>query len=156
MRASFPAGALRNVIAACLIAMATQTVRAQPDRILGDVTIVAEPGCASIHVGFEIPVVYLRHFPYEASEMLLVFVRPLGMGPRDLGRRLQRETALLPTGEFTSLRDIVFEGDAPDQPYLSVLFTQPLTYVVRQGRDYRSIVIHVPTAGDPESCPSDR
>lgn len=145
----------RIVLAAIMILLG-QPTRAQWDPVVGDVRITTAPGCATIRIGFEIPIVYLRHFPYESGETLLVMVRPVGGNPRNLEPELPRQTASIPPSEFTALRDIVFEGDAPGGPYLSILFTQELSYVVRQGRDYRSIVVYVASPGASAPCPPDR
>lgn len=142
------------VLAAALFLLA-QPARSQWDPVLGDVTIDETPTCTTIRIGFQMPMLYLRHFPYEAGETLLVFVRPLGGGPRSMEWQLPRETALLPHSEFKALRDIVLEGDAPGGPYLEFLFTHKLSYEVRQGRDYRSIVVYVPSPGATEPCPPD-
>lgn len=143
------------VLAACIFLL-VQPARSQWEPVLGDVTINTAPACTTIRIGFQIPVLYLRHFPYESGETLLVFVKPLGSSPRDMEPQLPRETALIPPGKFHALRDIVLEGDAPGGPYLEILFTQKLSYEVRQGRDYRSIEIYLPSPGASESCPPDR
>lgn len=151
----WPAIAVRIVLAAILIPLG-QSARAQRDHVLGDVAITEAPGCTTISIGFEIPVIYLTHFPYESGETLLVMLRPIGSSPRNQEPELPRETALIPPSNFTALRDIVLEGDAPGGPYLSILFTQALSYAVGQGRDYRSIVIHVRSLGASEPCPPER
>ncbi len=143
------------VLTAFLIPLG-QPARAQWDHVLGDVAIAEAPGCTTIRIGFEIPVIYLRHFPYGSGETLLVMLRPVGSNPRLQEPELPRETALIPPSNFTALRDIVLEGDAPGGPYLSILFTHKLSYEVSQGRDYRSIVVHVPSPGASEPCPPER
>lgn len=142
-------------LAAILILLGPPT-RAQWDPVLGDVTITGTAGCTAIQIGFEMPVIYLRHFPYESGESLLVMVRPAGSRPRNLESDLPRETALIPPSSFTALREIMLEGDAPGGPYLSILFTHEVSFSVRQGRDYRSIVVYVPSPGASEPCPPDR
>lgn len=146
---------VRLILAGFLI-LPGQPAWSQQDPVLGDVTIATTPGCTTIRVAFDIPIAYLRHFPYESGETLLVFVWPLGRDPRNPDSQLPRETALIPPSKFTALRDIVLEGDAPGGPYLSIVFTHKLAYEVRQGRDYRSIVVYVPSPGASESCPPDR
>ena len=142
-------------LAAILILLGSPT-RAQWDPVLNDVTITETAGCTTIQIGFEIPVIYLRHFPYQSGEMLLVMLRPMGSNPRNPDPELTRETALIPPSGFTALRDIVLEGDAPGGPYLTILFTHELSYEVRQGRDYRSIVVYVSSPGASEPCPPER
>lgn len=146
---------LRLVVAVILLLLA-QPARAQGDPILGDVSIITTPECTTIRIGFQIPILYLRHFPYESGETLLVFVRPMGGSPRDAGWQLPWETALLPPSEFKMLRDIVLEGDAPGGPYLEIFFTRELAYEVRQDRNYRGIVVYIPSPGASEPCPLDR
>lgn len=147
--------AARFFLAAIMILLG-QPTRAQWDPVVGDVAITTAPGCATIRIAFEIPVIYLRHFPHESGETLLVFVRPVGSNPRNPELGLPRQTASIPPSEFAALRDIVFEGDAPGGPYLSILFTHELSYEVSQGRDYRSIVVHVRSPGASAPCPTER
>lgn len=147
--------AARVGLAAILILLGPST-RAQWDPVLSDVTITETAGCTAIQIGFEMPVIYLRHFPYQSGEALLVMLRPVGSNPRNPEPELRRETASIPPSEFTALRDIVLEGDAPGGPYISILFTHELFYEVRQGRDYRSIVVYVSSPGASEPCPPDR
>lgn len=142
-------------LAAILILLGSPS-RAQWDPVISDVAITESAGCTAIQIGFEIPVIYLRHFPYQSGEMLLVMLRPIGSNPRNPGPELRRETASIPPSGFTALRDIVLEGDAPGGPYLTILFTHELSYEVRQGRDYRSIVVYVSPSGASEPCPPER
>jgi len=151
MSRPLPAIAARFALAAILIPLGQPTL-AQWDPVLSGVTITEEPGCTTIHIGFEIPVIYLNHFPYDSGENLLVMVRPVGSNRRNPEPELPRETASIPPSNFTELRDIVLEGDAPGGPYLSILFTHEVSYAVRQGRDYRSIDIYVTSPGASEPC----
>lgn len=127
---------------------------AQWQPMLGDVDIATEGGCTAIRIGFAVPTVYLDHFPSRSGETLIVFVRPLGLDPRDEDTGLTRETALVPRGAFPALRGIEFEGGGPGRAYLTILFAGEMTYEVQQGRDYRSIVIHVFKDGA-SPCPRD-
>ena len=147
--------AVRMIFATVLVLTATQPARAELDRILGEVTIATSPGCTSIRIGFDVPILYLRHFPYESGETLLVFVRPLGSGPQGPAIAFQRETASIPPSEFTGLSEIMFEGDAPAGAYLSITFTRRLSFDVRQGRDYRSIDVFVSDPGASQPCQPD-
>jgi len=155
MRSPHNKHAVRIVFATVLVLMAFQPARAEQDRILGDVTIATSPDCTNIRIGFGVPILYLRHFPYESGETLLVFVRALGIAPHDTEMGFQRETALIPPSEFTEISDIQFEGDAPAGAYLAVTFARRLSFDVRQGRDYRSIDIFVQDPGASQPCPPD-
>jgi len=155
MTRPLPAIAARFVLAAILILLGHST-QAQRDPVLSGVTITEEPGCTTIQIGFEVPIIYLSHFPYMSGDNLVVMVRPVGSNPRNPEPVLPRETASIPPSGFTELRDIVLEGDAPGGPYLSILFAHELSYAVGQGRDYRSIVVHVSSPGASEPCPLER
>jgi len=155
MTRPLPAIAARFVLAAILIPLG-QPTRAQWDPVLAGVTIAETPGCTTIRIGFEVPIIYLSHFPYESGDNLVVMVRPVGSNRRTPEPELPRETASIPPSSFTALRDIVLEGDAPGGPYLSILFTHEVSYAVRQGRDYRSIDIFVSSPGASQPCPPER
>lgn len=158
MRHSRVSQAVRFLGATLLIMAAVLPARAQPlqDRILGDVEAIETDGCIALSVGFNIPIVYLRHFPAEAGEELLIFVWPVGVSPGDMDTILQREWAPPPPATRPTLLDIEFEGDAPGGPYLSLRFTQRIPFHVRQGRDNRSIDVFIPNAASSEPCAPDR
>lgn len=158
MRHSRGSQAVRFLGATLLFMAAVVPARAQSlqDRILGEVDASETNGCIALSVGFNIPIVYLRHFPAEAGEELLIFVWPVGVGPGDMDTMLQREWAPPPPATRPTLLDIVFEGDAPGGPYLSLRFAQRIPFHVRQGRDYRSIAVFFPNSASSEPCAPDR
>ena len=136
--------------------MAQTSARAAgEERALGDVGITAIRGCTEIRVGFNMPVLYLRHFPQAAGHEALIFLHFPGTDAREPSFGLQQETASIPPDEFPSLTDVVFEGDAPGGPYLSLRFAQEQSFAVRQGEDFRSISVFIPQPGWSEPCPPD-
>lgn len=126
------------------------------DSVLNDVTVAADQGCTVVRVGFNSPVLYLRHFPYEAGSELLVFVRPIGLSPQELAAGLPWGIASVPPEGDALLLSVVFEGDAPAGPYLSVRFKRHVSFEVRQGRDHRSVTVSIPDSGLSGPCSQSR
>ncbi|MDH5410087.1 MAG: hypothetical protein OEY16_01760 [Alphaproteobacteria bacterium] len=134
-----------------VLALSVQFVEARA--MLEDVTVAADQGCTVVRVGFDEPILYQRHFPYESGIELLVFVRPVSIGPAELAAGLPWEILSIPPEEDPVLLSVVFQGDAPGGPYLSVRFTRRVAFKVQQGRDYRSIVISISDSEMGAPCP---
>ena len=130
--------------------MLAQPVR---DRVLGNLQISVEEGYAVIEVGFNFPVRYVRHFPYESGKELRVKLSPISVGAVDQDALFDRESTRPSTGELPILLEVAYEGDMPSGPFLTLLFHQELEYLVAQGPDFRSIIIVVGLPA--ETTPSD-
>ncbi len=130
---------------------------AQPvgDRVLAGADIEKTDGCTTIRVGFEQPIMYLSHFPEKAGDELriqlrlrsTVIARDDDMQPFDL-----REGTHPPFDEDIGLLSVELEGRAVSAE-LTLEFRRPLMYKVRQGRDYRSVLVGIPGPKTSGPCP---
>lgn len=116
---------------------------AQPvrDRLLGDVSITRGTDYAAIKINLTFPVRYVRHFPLTEGDEVRVQVEPIAINPQDRDALLKRESVTARPGNPALADEIVYEGDVAGGPYLTVFFNRTVTFQVKQGDDYRSILI---------------
>lgn len=118
---------------------------AQPvrDRILDDVTVQEKENTDSVHIGLTITARYISHFPYQSGDELRIRIRPFDVRTDDRDALFKRESLVPFNDDPPYLREVVYEGDIEGGMYLTLFFSQVVTYEVEQGRDSRSIVVHV-------------
>lgn len=113
------------------------------DRILGDIDITESPECSVISVGFNFPVRYLRHFPYESGSELRIKLEPIAISQVDRSALFKRES-YTPEGIGPSaVSEIIYEGDVDGGPFLTLIFRHSVRYTVEQGSDFRSVIVMV-------------
>lgn len=97
------------------------------------------PGEAHFVIHFEHPILYQRHTPKDEGNLLQVFVRLVGVDPKDTG--IFEETLWTKKQDRVPVLKATF-------PYadnsLLISFSQSTKYSVRPGSDGRSLVVSVP------------
>ena len=124
------------------------------DQIFSDVRITRENQHEIIKVGFHFPVRYLRHYPINSGRELRIQLEPILTSAEDREALNKRESLVPKPGSRSGLLRIEFEGGDFIDSSILLVFNKPNAYEVRQGRDFRSILILVPVedAGkDPSS-----
>lgn len=117
--------------------------RAQPvrDRVLEEVTVTRSEDAYLVRVAFSFPVRYQSHFPEQEGDELRVLMTPAVVGPTEEEAVYERESVRL-SGDGPAY-EVIWEGDAPGGPFLTVLFREPVLFSVQPGRDFRSLTISV-------------
>lgn len=113
------------------------------NRILDDVSVSKRDGSVLIEVSFHCAVRYTTHFPQESGDELRVRVAPLRACGGDPFATLGRETMQPRNGDIAKLTEVIYEGDIPGGPYVSLYFAQAVEFTVQQGSDFRSVRIRV-------------
>jgi len=126
------------------LALVWQTM-AQParGRIITQVDVSEQADRTEFAIDFSFPVRYIRHFPEDYGETIEVQLKPVMVSDVDAELLQQRESIRLPEAGTVPLLDISYEGDLPGGPYLTMRFHAPVAFAVRQGGDFRSLVITV-------------
>ena len=121
----------------------TASVHGQPiqDRVLDNVTIEDEEEVVIIQVGFSFPVRYVSHFPPDSGDELRIQLTPIAVSVSDFDALFKREAIRPRPHEKLELIEVIYEGDIEGGPYLTLLFEEKTSYRVKQGKDYRSLVI---------------
>jgi hypothetical protein len=125
-------------------AMATGwVILAQPvrDRILDSTLIRVNQDQVILEIRLTLPFRYLSHVPLETGRELRIRINPVRVVTSDGDAVFKREAVVPPDADVAVVDMVVYEGDAPDGPWLTVRFTRPVRYQVIPGADYRSINI---------------
>ena len=138
-----------------MAALWQSSLQSQPvrDRILDDLDVVETGAGLRVRISLTTRVRYVRHYPYDSGAELSIKITPFSISSDDKDALFRRES-MVPFGDAPlSPREVVYEGDIEGGPYLTLFFKQNVAFEVEQGRDSRSIVVHV-SAAAPENKPS--
>jgi hypothetical protein len=114
-----------------------------------------------VSIKFTAPIRYLRHAPLDLGDTIQIQVAPVSLDPGDAPFLARRESLPVPPGWPVPLVEVVYEGDRSDGRFVVVRFAHEVSYQVRPGADFRSIVLTLrPSAktarpGEPAPLPSD-
>ncbi|MFQ5480512.1 MAG: hypothetical protein ACE5DW_04475 [Thermodesulfobacteriota bacterium] len=123
-------------------------------QILDEVELIEDNGCRFIEVGFNIPMRYIKHFPYQSGEDLRIKLETLNIHPTDRSAQFQREYPGSLSNELSELADVVFEGEVEGGPFLAIFFHNTQNFKVAQGNNFRSLVIALSEEGEPPCEPT--
>jgi hypothetical protein len=114
-----------------------------------------------VSIRFTTPIRYLRHAPSESGDTIQIQVAPVSLDPGDAPFLARRESLPAPPGWPVPLVEVVYEGDRSDGRYVIVRFSREVSFTVRPGQDFRSLVVSVTPSkkslgsGGPAPLPSD-
>lgn len=145
------------IYVALLVLSASVLMARAPILTLNDVTIAEQDGCALIQVKFNFPLRYVKHFPYESGDDLRIQFDPIPIAvpPGEGSALFTRESVRPPRNDIASLIDVIYEGNVEGGPFLTLYFSRPVVFRVKQGADFRSlnIVILGPEASECSRTP---
>ncbi|MCL7488104.1 MAG: hypothetical protein M8357_08035 [Desulfobulbaceae bacterium] len=124
----------------CSIAFA-ESIR---DRVLGDVNVDQTDQNIVIKVSFNFPVRYLRHYPQDYGREVNIQVEPIITNPENKIGLMHRESLPAPPGNPAGLVRFQYEGNDLFKPTIRVVLNKASKYQVKQGDDFRSLVILLP------------
>ena len=135
-----------SLVVLVIIALAAGWVfSGQParDRIIESALINVDDGHVLLEVRLTFPFRYLSHFPQETGSELRIRIVPVRVPSSDVGAVFKNEGLAPPDADIAAVDQVLYEGDNPDGPYVTIRFTRPVRYQVIPGSDYRSINIIV-------------
>lgn len=149
--------ALAGLVVLLAAALWGSTLYSQPvrDRILDDIEVQHARDGTVIRIGMTITVRYIRHYPYESGNELRIKVLPFDVRTSDREALHKRESLVPFNDDPPELREVVYEGDVDGGPFLTLLFDHEVHYEVEQGRDSRSIVVHLLPVAPREEAATD-
>ena len=133
-----------SLVALVVIVLATGWVLSgEParDRIIESALINVDDGRVLLQVKLTFPFRYLSHVPQETGRELRIRIVPVRVPSSDVGAVFRNEGLVPPDADIAAVDQVLYEGDNPDGPYVTIRFTQPVRYQVIPGSDYRSINI---------------
>jgi hypothetical protein len=120
-------------------------ILAQPvrDRIIDSALIEPNADHVFLNIALTLPFRYLSHVPLDTGSEVRIRIRPVQVPTSDRGAVFEREAVVPPDGDVALVDIVVYEGDAPDGPWLTVRFSHPVRFQVIPRADYRSITIDI-------------
>ena len=137
--------ALAGLVVLLAAALWGSTLFSQPvrDHLLDVIDVEHSRDGTVIRIEMTIPVRYIRHYPYESGNELRIKMLPFDVRTSDRDALHKRESLVPFNNDPPELREVVYEGDVDGGPFLTLLFDHEVHYEVEQGRDSRSIVVHL-------------
>jgi len=114
------------------------------DRVLSDISITREGQNIEVKVSFNFPVRYLRHYPLDYGKEVNIQLEPVLVGADNAGGLLKRESLSAPDNNQAGLVRVDYEGRDLAKPTIRVVLDKARKYDVKQGEDYRSLVVVLP------------
>lgn len=146
---------------ACAVICLAPDVRAQPvrTRILDHLEIRESLDSWEVTIAFSNAIRYLRHSPAERGRDLHIQLENIAVSRIDRIPSLQRESLNAPADTSAPIEEVVYDGDPEVGPSLGVRFTRSVEFDVRQGEDFRSLVVVIRKdgtgrSGRPDTSPA--
>jgi tetratricopeptide (TPR) repeat protein len=132
---------------AVLLALLGQTLNAraetQAPHLLEALELREHDDVFEVSVRFTTPIRYLRHAPSDVGDTLQIQVAPVALDPSDAPFLRHRESLAGPPGWPVPLLEVVYEGNRSDGRFVVVRFAREVSFEVRPGDDFRSLLIMV-------------
>jgi hypothetical protein len=145
------------ILAALLVPFPAPWAQPVRERVLDEVLVSETPDAWEVHVGLSFPARYERHFPLQEGTELRVTMQPLAVSAVDQTELAGRESVRPRGGGEMGLVEVTWEGGADGGPYVTFEFSRPVSFWVRQGKDFRSLVVTVaktPAEGGEPAAPA--
>jgi len=112
-----------------------------PSNVIEAVDIFVENDNIVVQIDFSIPVRYENHFPEKKGEMLQVKCRLVSLAQIKRKEIVNLGTLRPELVKQISLMNITFEGGVQGGPYLTLLFSEPVEYQVKESPQLKSMFV---------------
>lgn len=112
-----------------------------PSNVVKEVDIFTEDENVVLQIDFDVPIRYEDHFPEKMGEILQVKFRLVSLSNVTRKEVISPETLRPELVDLISLVNITFEGGVPGGPLLTLLFSKPVTYEVREDVQLKSLFV---------------
>ena len=137
---------------ALALAAAPVLARAQSaERVLSEAIVRDGDDCAVVGILLNSPVRLLSALPPSNASELQIRIAPVA-GAEQVATAGIWESIHAPAGANVTVQRIEFDGDNPSGPTLTVTFDRPMTYVLAQGGDFRSLSLTVSARTPNPTC----
>ena len=144
---------LKLLVAVPAIAIAAMSPAAAADfGVLSSIDVESTSNATEIHVRLNLPMRYLNHAPQKGGDFVEVQLRPVSTS--EVAVLQQRQSLPWKSSVDVPLVDVIYEGNFPGTPTVVVNFSRPVSFEVRGGRDFRSIIIAIPKAQTESESPA--
>jgi tetratricopeptide (TPR) repeat protein len=112
-------------------------------RVIDNVIIKSQETTSEIHIEFNLLFQYVTHTPRESGDALQIRLRPVLARGANLSDYQLRETLSWGTSADLPLQEILYEGDFPTGPRLSLRFAEPVSFAVQGKANLQGVVVIV-------------
>lgn len=135
---------LKGMARVCLLFVLLITPGWAAQVVLDEVQIKDVGQTTVVDVLFGLPLEYIKHFPQKAGEIVQIQLRLESKEQRALHKEVREGGELhSPAGKDSVLVYVTYEEGVPGGPYLTLRFTQQVTFEVTQGVDRKSLRVIV-------------
>jgi tetratricopeptide (TPR) repeat protein len=110
--------------------------------IIDDISVAPVSDRVEIHITFNIAMRYLTHSPKERGALLQIQFLPVQGGKTSDTPVIRQGIGWKPTPQVP-LTAVTYEKDPSGRSVLTLRFTDPIVFQVREGKDLRSVVISI-------------
>ncbi len=143
--ADHPRAQCRGLVIAALLGVVLAQAVPAANGLLEDVVVSRSAGRAIIEISFNCTMRYVTHFPQDSGDELRVKVSPVRLCPGDELAVKGTDAEEPRDAELAELTEVIYEGDTPGGPFLTLYFRRAVAFEVSQGSDFRSIKVTVTT-----------
>lgn len=136
----------KNIIIGTVAALAVFSglkMLRSPDNILDDVLVSEANGKLELQIKFNIPIRYEDHIPPLRGNLVQIKVRPVSFSDVAKNEYLGSESILPGFMAKVPITDVAYEGAVPGGPFLTLRFSQPVTYTISEDSDFSSIILQL-------------
>jgi hypothetical protein len=117
----------------------------KPDTLVADVVIIKDKDASNLQVEFASPVRHLGHFPEKQGDLLQIKLRAISFHDFNESYSLINTFIQSHEAKDSLITDIRYEGNVPGGPFLTIKFTQPVSYQVNEGDGLKAMLINYKT-----------
>lgn len=115
-----------------------------PEHVLEDISVEEQRDMLVLHIRTRIPLRYENHFPEGPSDFVQIKVRAVSFSGADGSDFLDSSTILPGFLELIPVSNIAYEGNVAGGPFISIRFTRPVNYQVKEDPELNGIQLYVP------------
>jgi len=144
-RAARPGARLAPIVSffLALLSQGVAHAASTPQRVLEAIEMRETGKGIEVVVRFMTPVRYLRHAPATSGNTLQIQIDPIALARGEAPLLASHEVMAAPPDSPVPLIEVSYEGGRPDGRFLVLRFSRTVHFEVRQGGDFRSMVISV-------------
>ena len=115
-----------------------------PSQVIEAVDIFTEDEAIVVQVDFGVPVRYEEHYPEKTGEILQIKCRLVSLSGISKKEIVSITTLRPELVDQISLVNVTYEGGVPGGPLLTMLFSEPVKYEVREDPQLKSLFVVFP------------
>jgi hypothetical protein len=117
----------------------------KPETLVADVVLTKDKEAKNLQVDFASPVRHIGHFPEKQGDLLQIKLRAISFHEFNESYSLINTFLQSHEAKENQIADIRYEGNVPGGPFLTIKFSQPVSYQVNEGEGLKAMLINYKT-----------